>query len=573
MENMKSFNRRFLKRNLTGFALLVAALFLVGLLEIIPIRYMSAIIDGLSSNFDVTFLVINLLYWYGLRIGKSIISAVAGWFSSSLSASYSASLRELLFHRIVHTKYETLETASLSDTVTGSIEDINSMGSLLVNPIQYIAQNLFTFLWAIILLIRIDGVLLTACLPLGLLMWFAGQIASKKTAVYQKEKRKLEGGIAARIIGYLLESRDILTFRIQKKALNRFINNSSALEKQQRTAQFISALLTSVLDALWPIATVVVLAMGGYRALNDHLTLGGLVSFMWYVQWAIHPISQMSIYKNQIQVAKVASERMEKLFDVFPVSSDDGPVCNSTIRSMDLQHIFFSHKSTGRGIRDVSLSLLPGIRYSIVGHTGCGKSTLCKLLLGLYIPDSGQITIKTDTGIMENPFYSSKITAAFQEPLVFSGGIASNVAARDVEPDSEKVKQCLNIVGLSSIYDESNDTLSELGDRGLSSGQKQRLAIARILYYNPDVIILDEATSALDSDIESLIMKHLFSNRKSIIIIVAHRLSLAMKTDTCFLMDNGNLIATGSPNELLRTNTTFQKLFRDQIDVQKGSVG
>jgi ATP-binding cassette subfamily B protein len=284
-----------------------------------------------------------------------------------------------------------------------------------------------------------------------------------------------------------------------------------------------------------------------------------LIAFRIISGFVTQPLLRLSNIWQNIQELKVSFERLADIIDT-PEESDDLDRANIPLPNVS-GHVKFSNVSFSfqRGsdkiINDLSLEVPAGKFIGIVGQSGSGKSTLMKLLPRLYSPNEGSIYIDGyDIGKVELYSLRRQIGIVPQEPLLFSGSINENIALTD--PDAASV----DIVKAAKIADAHNFVMnlpngysSNVGERGagLSGGQKQRIAIARTLLSKPRLLILDEATSALDGQTESALTDSLqLLHGRATIVVVAHRLSTIKSSDVVVYMDNGEIVAQGSFEEV-----------------------
>lgn len=347
---------------------------------------------------------------------------------------------------------------------------------------------------------------------------------------------------------------------------NAFSNFNENLCARQYKSSWLNSALSSLLDILWPVATVISLGLGGYRMLTGNLSIGGLVAFMWYIQWAINPVSQFAVYKNQIQTATVAYERISKLIETYGNNTRCRKYFSQEITNIVFDNVSYKYKNGGRGVDGISVSFHRGVFYSIVGKTGSGKSTIGKLINGLYKPLSGTIKINGGDMMPNSILGSRQIMSAYSDPYIFSGSIVDNITlfTENEKIQADRLENIFSILRLNDL--RLADNLSDQGEHGLSTGQRQRIAIGRLLYQNPDVIIIDEATSSIDSNTEKAILDKLTElSSDHIVILISHRLSSVLKTDHCYMINDGRIVCQGNPLKLLDQSADFKELFVDQI--------
>ena len=320
-----------------------------------------------------------------------------------------------------------------------------------------------------------------------------------------------------------------------------------------------------------------VLYYGGNLVTTDVLTVGNLASFVLYSAYVGIGLSGVSTFYAEMMKGLGASSRIWDLIDRKP----EIPVTGGTVPSegprgeVSFNNVSFSYPSRPdvKIMRDLSLTIPPNTVVAVVGESGCGKSTLGSLLLRLYQPDQGSVTLDgEDIQSLDPAFLRRYIGTVAQEPVLFSSSIKSNILYGAEDPDSvtqeelERAAREANADQFIMKFPEGYDTL--VGERGvmLSGGQKQRVAIARAILKDPGILLLDEATSALDAQSEhevKVALERIMRGRS--VITIAHRLSTIKNADLIAVMQEGRVVEFGKFNELMKNeNGKFYRLVQQQ---------
>ena len=235
-----------------------------------------------------------------------------------------------------------------------------------------------------------------------------------------------------------------------------------------------------------------------------------------------------------------------------------------------LDQVTFRYREEGAPVlRQISMNISPGTRVGIVGRSGSGKSTLTKLLQRLYVPDSGRVMIDgVDLVQVEPAWLRRQVGVVLQENFLFNGTIAENIAIVKPEATADEIVQAAKLAGADEFIQELAEGYNTaVGERGslLSGGQRQRIAIARVLINDPKILIFDEATSALDYESERIIMDNLDAiSTGRTTIMIAHRLSTVRNSDIIFVMDRGQIVESGSHDELMAKKGHYYHLYHQQ---------
>jgi ATP-binding cassette subfamily B multidrug efflux pump len=341
------------------------------------------------------------------------------------------------------------------------------------------------------------------------------------------------------------------------------------------------AIYFPVVDFLATSTTALIILYGGHQILNGYLTGIGIASigmFFAYVQWAerlFGPIRALADRYNLLLEAMASSERVFTLLDTQPdVQDKDNARSGADIRGdVAFSNVFFAYDEEKWVLKDIKLSISPGERVAIVGHTGAGKTTLASLLSRFYDVQRGSIRVDgVDVRDYEQNSLRRQIGVVLQDVFLFSGSIDYNIRLGDPNMSEETVRACAEYVNAAKFIDKLPGGYSyDVGERGcnLSAGQRQLLAFARTLAHNPRILVLDEATSSVDSESEALIqdaIEKLLEGRTS--IVIAHRLSTVQHADRIIVMHHGEVREMGSHQELLAKRGLYYTLYRLQYQDQ-----
>jgi ATP-binding cassette subfamily B protein len=326
-------------------------------------------------------------------------------------------------------------------------------------------------------------------------------------------------------------------------------------------------------QVLQKLSQLLVLWVGATMVLNGELTLGQLIAFRIISGYVTQPLLRLSGIWQNIQELKVSFERLADVVDTPEESDEDDkrkiplPPIQGDVR---FEQVNFAFKSSLPPVlHDVSLHIASGTFVGVVGQSGSGKSTLTKMLSRLYAPDKGRILIDGyDIGKVELYSLRRQIGIVPQEPLLFSGTIADNIALGDPDASSDAIVEAARLACAHDfIMDMPSGYSSDVGERGagLSGGQRQRIALARTLLLQPRLLVLDEATSALDYDTERRVCDNLLDNlNHCTVFFITHRLSTIRRADLIVMMHQGAVVETGTHDELMALKGRYYALFRQQ---------
>lgn len=323
--------------------------------------------------------------------------------------------------------------------------------------------------------------------------------------------------------------------------------------------------------------TILVWLSGGLQVIRGELTLGQLMAFNSLLFYFMTPIENLINLQSTFQEAYVAADRLVEILDLdVEKQNEDHKIHLKKINGeIEFRNVSFHYGDGNLVLKNVNLQIHAGEKIALVGETGCGKTTLVKLLLGFYTPQNGQIIIdghNIKDICLED--LRDRIGYVPQENYLFKGTIRENIAFCSPDAPLEEIIEVAKQVHLHDFIEELplryETVISERGS-SLSGGQRQRISIARAISKRPDLLILDEATSNLDTITENAVHNTIDNITKNITtIIIAHRLSTIVKCDRIIVMDKGEIVESGSHKELLRNKGPYYYSWQAQIGAQRG---
>ncbi|MDR2407536.1 MAG: ATP-binding cassette domain-containing protein [Bacteroidales bacterium] len=312
--------------------------------------------------------------------------------------------------------------------------------------------------------------------------------------------------------------------------------------------------------------------IGSKSIIDNTFTFGTLLSFNALLIYFTDPLFRLINIQPKIQEALVSAERVNEIFENEPEQNEEYIFLKpkSINGDIEFKDVSFRYGTRAEIFKDLSFHIKKGQCVGFVGPSGCGKTTMLKLLLKYYIPDSGKIYIdNNDLNDIDNEILRNHIGYVPQDIFIFSGTVAENIALHKPDADLKEIIDVAKKSYCNSFIENMPEKYNtKLNERGtiLSGGEKQRLAIARALLIDPDIIIFDEATSNLDNINEMMIQEILEKLRGVVtIIIITHRLTTIINCDNIFVMDNGKIIDQGKHCELLQKDGLYKKLSGSEI--------
>ena len=361
----------------------------------------------------------------------------------------------------------------------------------------------------------------------------------------------------------------IQIFNKEKFKEEEFLEKNENLRKARYGVVIAFGIYRPFMTLLYILAIATTFGVG----LNIGLGSGEIVAFYLYLSKFFNPIQNLADQLNNLQKATTASERLFNLLDVDAEvrDSEDAIDVNNFKGKIEFKNVWFSYKKDEWILKDVSFVIEPGQTVAFVGATGAGKSTILGLIVRNYEIQKGTILID-DIDIKKIKLDSLRrnIGQMLQDVFLFSGSIRSNITLRDDRFTDEEINEAITYVNADSFINKLDKGLDEeVIERGenFSQGQRQLLSFARTVLHKPQILILDEATANIDTETEVLIQNSLEKIKNiGTMIVVAHRLSTIQHADNIIVLSQGEIIESGTHQELLAKNGYYHKLYLLQFE-------
>jgi ATP-binding cassette subfamily B protein len=529
-----------------------------------------AINDGMvphHGNFKVVaitaalYLVFIVVTSYAQRVQVQVTGRIAAWVMNDLRVKIFAHLQRLSLGFFTEEKAGVLMSRMTSD--------IENLQQLLQDGLSQLAIQALTMVVITVVLftINVQLALITVFLIVPALV--AATLWFKRAS--ERGYDRVRDGIA-NVLADLSESlhgvRIVTAHNRQRQNVVHHRNVVGDYRDANIYTAHVNAIYGPGTQLLGVLSQGALLAIGGTMVVHHTLSIGGLVAFFLYLNRFFQPIQLLVQQYNTLQQGQSSVFKLRAL-------SDTEPTVREAPDAVDLPHIegkiVFDHVSFGYDpgvevISDVDLRIEPGETVAFVGPTGAGKSTLAKLVTRFYDPTSGRVLIDGyDLRDVTLRSLRQQLGVVPQEPFLFAGTIGDNIAFARPDASREEIDEAVRAVGLEEVIDrvpDGVDTVVHERGQTLSSGERQLLALARAFLAHPRVLVLDEATSNLDLQSETKIeaaLDVLLENRTA--ILIAHRLSTAMRADRIVVVDDGRIVEVGTHDELVARGGRYAEMY------------
>lgn len=547
---------------------------ITSVLGLVPPLIIKTIIDNALPNGDISLLNLLVIGMVGAALFSGLVGVLQGFLNSYISQHIMYDMRVELYRKLQTQSmafYTNAKSGELTSRVTSDVSNIENVVS---GTLVSIVSNLIVFTSTLILMLSLDWKLTLIALALLPLLVLPTKRVGRMRQGIRSRRQQMVADMTSHIQETLSVSGALLikSFGRERSETDKFNKNAGGVMSLSVRESLVGRWFFLVLRLVPAIGTAVIYWFGGRSVIDDGVTLGTIVAFVTLMGRLYDPATSFASLHVDIVTSLVHFGRVFQYLDMKPDIEDksnakDLPIVKGNIK---FDNVSFEYVKDRPVLKDVSFEIQPGQLAALVGPTGSGKTTITNLVPRLYDVTSGKVAIDgSDVRDVKMSTLRRQIGIVTQETFLFHASIKENLLfPRPDATEDEMIKACqaANIHEfITSLADGYNTLVGERGYR-LSGGEKQRVAIARVLLKDPRIIIMDEATSSLDSHSERLIqaaLHPLLKGRTS--LVIAHRLSTILSADVILVLDKGRLVERGAHHELLKIGGLYAKLYEEQF--------
>jgi ATP-binding cassette, subfamily B, multidrug efflux pump len=533
-------------------------------------------LEKMSLSQGLNFLGVLLLLTIVLRLG---LQSFQGYLVTKLGQEITTDIRNDLFDHVLALAVRFFDRTPVGKLITRLTSDVEALGDVFSTgaigivsdlfSIVVIAIAMFTLQWQLALMLVLMMIPITA-----LIIYFQQRYRAENYKA-REELSELNSQLQENLTGIGV----VQLFRREQFNSELFrVTNRRYIDAVDKTIFYDSA-VSATLEWIALVAIAGVLWMGGQSFLQGNLYFGTLSAFILFAQRLFDPLRQFAEKFTSLQAGFTAVERINKILDEpieirDPVKKEQGnqqlsSITNTQSGEISFNHVWFAYKQDEYVLKDLNFTISPGEKVALVGPTGAGKSSIIRLLCRLYEPTSGSILVDgIDIRELPQAELRRHIGVILQDGFLFAGDVKSNISLGETYSidEIEAAAEKTNVGSLIEQLPQGYNT--ELRQRGtnLSGGQKQLLAFARAAIRDPEILVLDEATASLDVGTEALIqeaLERMLEGRTA--IIIAHRLSTIRNVDRILVLKRGQLVESGTHDQLLQEEGLYASLYKLQM--------
>lgn len=565
---------QILKRYKAGLMISPLLVLITVLCEAVQPMFMADIIDNGVMPRDLSVITRTGTYMVLVSIVGLLVNIGNVYISSRIGIGFGTDLRKGLFDKIQELSFFDIDKFSSASLITRLTSDISRIQQVVLMSLRLLLRSPLMMVMAVFFVISINkelAMVLIAAIPvLGICVYL---ILSKGFPFFLKVQQKVDQ-LNAVVRENLINIRVVKSFVREEFETEKFVRSSEELRDMVIRASNIIVSIFPVMQLVMNLSILAILWLGGQKVMQGELKVGELISFVNYLAQVLMSLMMLSMIIMSYARASASSKRITEVLDTDSSLTDteEGKRNLHRIRKGEVSFEDVSFRYTGGEndvLQHISFRVRPGETIALVGATGSAKSTLVQLIPRLYDATAGEIRID---GINVKDYnldeLHTHIGMVLQKNELFTGTILENLRWGKPDATMEEIEEATRAAEAHDFilsFTDGYDTLLGRGGINVSGGQKQRICIARALLRKPKILILDDSTSAVDTETELRIRNNLNALlRDTTVFIITQRINTMQSADRVIVLEDGEINAIGTPDELIEHSTVYQEIYHSQ---------
>lgn len=525
-----------------------------------------------SPNYD--FLYQGAAILLGIHLMSSILLYFQNISLSRLGQQVVLHVRKNLFAQMITLPQSFFEKAQTGDLTSRISKDTTDTQDILEAFITIFVRSVPTVIGILVVTFTMDWIYALTFVLVIPVVYFANLILTRRTKEAMRRQRRIEGKMASNVQEAFYYSKAIATLSLESDIVDDFMESSNRSASYGLEAGRSQATLSSALVLLVGMTSLFVLFVGILRIMQGCLTVGQLMVFLSYLASIFGPIREISKFTGRIAKSSAALERIEEIARLNPLEIGaaelPGAVEAPSFRgNVEWKNVTFGYRPGQEVLQNLSLAITSGQKVAFVGESGSGKSTVLQLLMRLYDPQQGTISIDgIDIRSLKLPSLRNQMAVVLQDSYIFNMSIAENIAVGKPGASRQEIEEAAKAAEADEfirMLPQGYETALGEGGAGLSGGQKRRLAIARAFLRNAPITLLDEPTAGLDAASEQKVaeaVKRLSQGKTT--LIVSHQLAIVADAELIVVLSGGRIVESGRHQKLLEMGGLYKRLWETQ---------